>query len=663
MNSTSSDFEKMCNYVAVMRSVDSAELVSGLITYCLADFADESMASVADIQSVVDEICDVKIPEEEIQPVMEELLRDGIVRRGENGRFGLDLNKKREVLEKIQSAHDLESSVKENWKKSVSPKKDLSVELNDVWDCLHNYLMSVFRIHGMRAVELLGYSSGVEQTEQGLSDIVKESTATLSPEDADIASGLIQDFVRNTDQDEDRAMYVSQLADGAFNFYAMSANPRVVEVVQSKIRKVNLFFDTNTLIALLNGADYMTRLVEAISKHNLPFKLRYHSATAGELKVWIKEASQQLRQRPSWPQHLSAAAVNSQRFFYLEEAYHRKNAVSPISVERFLRPFDQFASVLEEKGFSIYRPDSPDAEAERILSQRLDRFLRNPGRRKKLRPQLEHDVQVLATVRAIRSQHDRTAIPTLFVTQDRQINEFEHLERGPDKSRVVLPTALWQILRSIIPRSKDFDKAFANAFSLPEIRVLAGSQGAAASWKLLELLATSDENISEALALQMITNEHLLDELKNTTSTEEFSATVEQHILSEINQLHEVNESLNGATKQQANRIASLEDQVNEKALLAEELNTLREDLNRKEKTLGVFVAMSLGSFSAGATYFAVDFAQFAWLLAHKNVSVLVPCFSALIGVLTASVVKQTRNAFLPIALTLFAACLGLLSF
>src|SRR5207247_699680 len=103
----------------------------------------------------------------------------------------------------------------------------------------------------------------------------------FSPEQQNEVRMVISDFLSSVVDRADRATYISQLANGAFNYYSLAVAPDVSTQMLAHLNELTLFMDTNFLLGILDLHEHhlvaiSRQLLEDISTFRLPFKLRFH---------------------------------------------------------------------------------------------------------------------------------------------------------------------------------------------------------------------------------------------------------------------------------------------------------------------------------------------------------------------------------------------------
>lgn len=524
-------FEQMCNFIAVAQTGKPKETVKGLLQLCLIKLPPGQVDSLSKLERAVEAWFGVKVPTLTFREAFDELVDDGIFTQVPEG-FALRAEVRSALEARVRNAEDLEVRVQKSWLDLVAIAYP-ELPREKMWVTLRDYLSKAFRRHGMQAAALLDPSIGNANSSEALSvamnDAIKES---LEEKHRANARHAITSFMTNAASDPDRTQYIIQLADGAFNFYTLGAAPDLADRLRSKLAPLTLFLDTNFLFGILNlhhnsQTEVSLELLRAVANHKIPFKLRYHEATLHEMRVTIALYAGILRSRP-WTRALSRAVTRAGNLSGIEAKFHEKNADGPADVNEFLRPFEHFDVLLKEKGIEIYRTHDKRLNERTDLYHEYQEWLNRHNRHEKPYETVHHDATVLDAVRVQRSNTKSTLeAGALMVTCDYLLYRFDWESARASKglSCVLLPNILWQILRPFIPYDKDFDKAFAETFALPEFRAI-GSGGGKACSKMLGILA-SYKDVPEETAMKLLSNDMLLNKLKFVKDNEEFKELVE----------------------------------------------------------------------------------------------------------------------------------------
>jgi len=538
-------FEQMCNFIAVSKVGDPKATIRGLVQLCLLEFPDDAFTTANQFCSTIETVFGIARPEREIQIVLDALEAKGVLSRPAQTNYVLSPNVQAELRTRVDDAINLQKRVKEKWFEELEASHS-SLPRDQAWKALESYLFQTFRRHGIQAAALLDPTIDTSaEYELSLSSILRDAIKNnVSQEFHEEANKNISGFLAQVGADADRTRYITQLADGAFNFYALEVPSDLAEKLRQGLSELTLFLDTNFLFGILDlhyhsQVDVSNDLIRAIKKYNLPFKLRFHEATDLEMRATIDHYGSILRSRV-WTQSISRAAVKSHNLSGIEQKFHEKNSNQSIDVDEFLRPYEHFDQLLVKQNIKIFRPHE-NREQEKIdLFHEYKEFLENKGRSDKPYGTIMHDATVLEETRRLRRDiKSSLEAGALIVTCDYYLYQFdwESSRRNNHRACVLLPNIFWQILRPFIPADENFDKTFAETFALPEFRAL-GSGGSKACSKMVQVLA-SYKAVPEETAFKMLSNDILLNRLKSISDDQEFAEQIEAEFIQENKSLIE----------------------------------------------------------------------------------------------------------------------------
>ncbi len=571
----SAAFEQMCNFVAVSKMGDVAATLAGLVEVTLLHFSKERLSNADEVSKTIATAFGIQVPAHQLEPILLNLERKRLI-ECPTGRFWtLSEERQIELNCRLKEIVDLEIRVRDGWLDTLgSEQRALGDEA--LWKALRSYLAKAFRRHGVQAAALLNPSLREVGTQNlGLGNLMKDVLEEVfTPPRLDTAKQAMSRFFVEIGDSEDRARYITQLADGAFSYFTLEIAPDLAKEFRQKLQPLTLFLDTNFLFGILDlhhnpQVEVSHDLLRAIRSHKLPFQLRYHEATEKEMRATINHYASVLKSH-RWSASLSRAAVRSRSLSGIEQQFHERNAVRTVDVVEFLRTFVHFDESLREQGIQIYRPSEERMTEQSSIYADYDQFLKTNGKVEKGYETVFHDAILLDAVRAKRST-SRSSLQAgaLLVTCDYYLYRYDW-ESSRTKgalSTTVLPTALWQILRPYMTSDTDFERSFAETFALPEFRAL-GSGGSRACSKMLEVLAAYSD-VPEETAFKLMSNDLLLDKLRSTTDDQRVREIIDSAVMADNADLLEEKA---GRAKELAEKARKIEELTAETKTSIEEL-------------------------------------------------------------------------------------------
>ncbi len=599
----SAAFERMVSFVAIAQTTDTNDTLKQLVLQCFIVLPDDRFAIASDLVNTIDVLFGLQVSPIDIERAIEELISENALRRSNGATLILDPTLRMELNARLEEANNLEDQIRKTWFEELAATfPQLPTDI--LWLALRNYLAKSFRRHGLQTIAYLDPSIDVsEEYATNLSNLLKEAVKQSFPSDdthhAD-AARAVSNFMASVGRFPERVSYITQLADGAFNYYALTVDPQVAEQFRRNLQPLKLFLDTNFLFGILDlhvnqFVDVSNQIISSVQDHQLPFTFHYHVATDEEFRASIDFYGGKLRAR-TWKSSFSRVAATSRNLSGIELKYHQRNAESPLDVESFLRPYEHFDLLLKDK-FNIltYRSSHNNNRLQERadLSSEYTEFLQR-WKRDKSASLIDHDIKVLDAVREIR-ENATTSVEAgaILLTCDHTLYKFdwEMSRRNHTKAYVLLPNLFMQTLRPFVPNSADFDRSFAETFAIPEFRIIGSGVTKAAS-RLVSLLAAY-QDLPEATAANLLSNDLLLDQLRTVNEDKEFQALVEGEIVNQNNTLLEEKAALELALEQQKQErertnlsLAEAQSSLaNEKAEKARALADAESERLSKEKT------------------------------------------------------------------------------
>jgi hypothetical protein len=447
-------------------------------------------------------------------------------------------------------------------------------------------LSFAFRRHGIQAVALLDPNVDISpEYSESLSLLLEKALNIFDvPDIKNSARIVISEFLASVGNYSDRSKYIAQLADGTYNFFSLTVEPDIAEQFRKRLKPLTLFLDTNFLFGILDlhaniHVKVSNELLNSIDKYKLPFYLRYHERTEREMESTMLHYSEVLRAH-RWTQAISRAAIRTKYISGIELKYHQINSEKGIDVDSFLQPYEHLDVLLKDKKISTFRTSDNRMSERTELLFAYQEFLKRHGIEKPYES-VEHDTTVLETVRHIRS-NAKSSIEAgaLLLTCDFMLFRFdwETSKKAGIPACAVFPNLLWQILRPFVPTDINFERAFAETFAIPEFRSMTSS-ATRATTKLLGILASYDD-FPEETAASILTNDLIIDKLKDIKDPNKFREYVE----SEIANCNEILIEEKAALEKQLKR--EKEESIEMEKRSTEEKAKLIEDLKKKEEEL-----------------------------------------------------------------------------
>lgn len=574
-------FEQMCSMVAVGSITSADETLRELVQQCIVFLSNDKFSSADQFVEAFDILFGLDISINEVDYAIERLLATGLMRRTSEDIYVLPKEEENRIHTRIDEAHTLEETIQEQWQQELTEKFP-QLEFNKVWDSLKNYLAKTFQRHGMQTVALLDPTIEVPiEYSESLSELLDDSVRSIPEDGRNDTKNAVIDFMTLVGTSPERASYIAQLADGAFNYFSLTISEDVSSQLRENLSPLVLFFDTNFLFGILdldNGPQVgvSNDLLEVVDKLNFPFDLKYHQRTGDELIATVSHYENTLSQQ-NWSTTISRAASQSRYLSGVESRYHQRYSETGIDVGSFFAPYKHADELLRERSIDLFMPEEERLNQRTELINEYTEYLEKYHKTKTYKV-IDHDMTVLDTVRQIRSSVKSTLhAGALFVTCDYWLYRFDW-ETAKEKGIlpcIVLPNLFWQILRPFIPSDGDFSRSFAETFAIPEFRTI-GSGATVAASKMLNLLA-GYKDFPELTAKRMLSNDILINKLREAENDQQLQDYVEDAIVGEnVDLLEEralLEEQLESERQEKTDYIEKLQQQ---QTVLAQKDNMIK---------------------------------------------------------------------------------------
>lgn len=588
-------FEQMCSAFAIADADSSGDAIAKLSQQCLLIHGSKEFRTVSDFVASLKSDFGLDLAEPSVRDAISRLEADGRLEVIQ-GTYSLPHAERERMSSDLRDAISLEDRVRTTWLSQL--EIGLSLDPDFAWSGLRQFLVKVFRRHGVQSVQLLDPAFALDEVHEeslgALMDAVVRTNGDLN------LGSAIKKFLDPESMDDDRTSYIAQLADTAFHYFSIHLPPEVSEEFRERFAGFILFFDTNVLFGVLDidveRKQTSLQLIRAIQESNLNVRLRYHEATLVELTQTIQSQARDLV-GTRWTKASSGALSNSRTISGVALRYHQKNLESPLTVKDFLQPLEHPDAQLKALGLEIYRPAQRDEDLYKDVLFEYQAFIsdiereqqqRGLGEAKERSPSaIDHDAQVLAMAHQLRLQEaDSLQAACLIVSLDGKLARFDR-QLSRDRRlhpRTVTPEALLQVLRPFLRSNRDYDQAFAKAFAIPEFRTIS-AQAREAAHRIASMLS-SYSSMPQEVAARIISNRMFLESIKQGTSDEQLEELLERQIQETVQLVVEEAQTLRyelGSTKE---HLGKVEAEITAKAAEAANKDRIIADLRDTKRQL-----------------------------------------------------------------------------
>jgi hypothetical protein len=581
-------YGRLCHFVAIRRdnpSILGAE--DGVIRAAISLCGQATVPSVSAVIESAKNLFSLTFSLDEVNRSIDRLVTTGQAERlGEGVR--LTAETVAEVEKCVARSAETERAVRAEWSYSLLSKKRIRSEDTDsIWSAVKDYLAKLFARHGLQTLELLAPEVvGENDSELPASEILDRILdARLQQFTKRQGRDIVRSFL--TDRTALRNQYLTELLDGTFSFFALTADEQTRELLRKNLPPLKLLVDTNFVFGLLdlhsNAFVAVSKDVTAIiAEQKFPFQLYYHPLTADEFRSVLAFYKRKLT-GGRWSPAISRALLNVGDLSGIERRFHEVNAEGQISVEDFFARYGNLERVLEAHGMKPFRNNyEPWLEDEETLDL-ISRYKRFIEPNEKPHNVLRHDMILWRTLRDIRRNDPGPfGSGAFFLTCDYSLWRFDHgtLSRGTTGTSV-LPNVFLQLLRPFVPRTQNFDESFVATFALPEFRSINSRTEQAVSRVASVIRLYSD--LPEDLAVKILSDEALIAKVAGVPEDDAvISELIESAIADEATRLKAETERLREELRQQADTTArdrELVAAVKMASMRLREVEKLREEL------------------------------------------------------------------------------------
>lgn len=448
-------FEQMCSMVAIGKTKDTNETLSELMLHCLVYLPDDKLLSANDFVRSIEGLFGIKLLEHELQYAIDRLVKSKTLSIRPDGSYALPVSIRRSIQRNLDETYELETEIRDTWAREITEKYAI-LDFATIWKTLRAYLGKAFQRHGIQAVALLDPAVEISQEySESLSAILGNVIDKEFPiEMRSIAQNAISGFMATTGNHPRRASYISQLADGAFNYYSLTIDPKIASDFRKNLSPLDLFFDTNFLFGILDltvnpQVAVSNELLRAIDKYKLPFRFYSHQKTIAELLSSIDHYADVLGAK-NWSRQISRAAATSRHLSGVELRYHQKYAAEGVDVDSFFKPYKHSDVLLKGKGIIPFNAQQNRTMERAALIAEYIEFLKK-RKKEKIYELIDHDMTVLDLVRQKRTNAKSSLeAGALFITCDYSLYRFdwENSRANGKRASTVMPNIFWQILRT-----------------------------------------------------------------------------------------------------------------------------------------------------------------------------------------------------------------------
>ncbi len=383
--------------------------------------------------------------------------------------------------------------------------------------------------YGAQTQALLG--AGPPPSEGKLAPTIEGIFSSLPPVDQHLM-GMRRETLTAfwLDAEGDRALYLTRLLDNACIVHTAHIDPKCSSLVRGVFQGTLFYLDTNVLYRLLNlqGPQHFFQirtLADVIRQ--IGGKLLVSQRTLKELRTSLRANIERIRAHPIASRTLAALAARASSEQDFVSLYYDEYARTGVSVDEFAARARNVDALLPQLGVMVDDNPHDDAMATPSLPQEEGAVLlaaRDPGVHGEI---ITHDA--FHRLLILRLRGDTTSFARArawFVTCDGKLRRYDWIRRREDGNEIpfcIHPDHCMQMTRWALPRTADYDRAFAQLVACPFIGTIArlpseAAQRVCARIDRYAIEAGIDEAVAAQAAVLTMVDERLAASLRAPAS-------------------------------------------------------------------------------------------------------------------------------------------------
>ena len=392
-----------------------------------------------------------------------------------SGRYKLESNKFMEIKEANEKNMKNENEVYERWKNRLKEKYPLITDetLDILVSDLKIFFTKILLKHGAECARIFYFTKDIDLT-LSYEDIFLH-LPSRKREIEEIRRIEFINFFTESELDLERQKLIFDQLNASFIYRIISIEPSCSKYIKSThFIEDEIFLDCNLLFSLLGlnseaRRDLARKVLEIAKKFG--FKVYVTEKTKEEYLYSLGRYEASLR-RVKMPSTKILSAAEG----YIGEnpvnAYWREYARSRIGIDEFFNLYKRINNQLSGYGIQVMKKGADSIEVPILEKEikRMESLIPNKAPFPKI---VEHDSFCILYIRERKFQlYTPKYKRAFFLTEDRDLLSYEYkINRfRPEDSVCIMPYQLLQILRPLLPRTKDFEKAFINAITQPILR-------------------------------------------------------------------------------------------------------------------------------------------------------------------------------------------------
>jgi hypothetical protein len=471
------------------------------------------MASPDECRSIIQSLWGLDLELDEIRAVTHQLAGTDLIHL-EGPRFALTETGRRQLAGRVRTSSETEAAAFAQWEDSVyriAPSLT-SEQLRYLQEDLVTWVNQIIIEYGVKAALLLDpedehYNKLIEEIEAtGFASLPeREPSLTLIRQDA------LLSFIRRMTFMQRR--YFDDLMKAAYQLSVFTLEPAALDVTRRLIDGQRIYLDTNIVYSILrlNGPEaYLSARRTLELSRQLGYDICVTPWTVAEMRQCVDAALTKLAHTQSSPSPLAdvpPGATDSRVSDTRGKALRGTGQEIGIDLGAFSDPQEQIELLLMNEGIEMIDADchAVDRDASGVAEQ-IAALQRVRNGSEAPRALQEHDVKHRLLIERLRGDERRrfSNAGWFFVTNDLALIRYAD-ENGKHPGEVPFAVSLGEwthIVRSLCPRTNDYEKTLISLLETPSIR----SSGLAHHAEIIEAIAriNTNERYSETIATRLL---------------------------------------------------------------------------------------------------------------------------------------------------------------
>jgi len=549
----------------------------------------------------------------EITPALQKSVQAGRVVASQDSRYSLEARRADELRKQNSETRNFEDMIYSEWSALLTTKyPDLSDEdkKNLVAD-LRLYLNKVFLRHGAECAILI-YPEETKLNallERSSVETFDKELPKRSQKIFEIRAAEFPLFLRQLDNE--KKVYFARILDGTFIYSLVQIDPSTQALVRDNFRNYKIYLDTNILYALfdLHNPQRTTTIEKTVNLATKTFNIKFvvSQHTVEEMKKSIASKKDLLLSSPPIKRELAEIGADISEDENVITSYWRAFHRTGISKEDYIEKLSHVPEMLAAKNISI---EKTQGFADSVIEKEINALNAAIIPQRKSDNIARHDAYHKLLIQRVRKEAEtkQTHQKFWFLSLDGLLLIYDLKTRGKGESPFMMfPHQLLQILRRFEQRTRDYDAAFFELFSRPQIKSAQGVLPTNLTQKVLAKMS-GFEDLPPDIALSII-----LDQTFRKSVLEATDETALNQIIAE-----KTESVLATELKQHRERLEALELEKSKKGRTTEaDAAQRKRDLAKKDGTITFYQTLSFMAFLALLIVFNI--LTYIYLWGHLN--------------------------------------------